>query len=229
MKHTIKTGLASTALLALVAAMSAPAFADVLPNAVTSVQANVQISHNQTVHDGDGNVAKIKDSAFEWATGNIGANVASGDGNQQANSMYIDQGHGGFSLFSGAVQLQKENDVYHAYDQRATIKDAAFQYAKGNMGVNVAAGNLNQQSNAAVILNQDQLNGLVAGSLQGANDVRYCDSDDNTATVKGSAFANASGNIGMNVAAGNGNQQANSLVINNASGAAAPGSGSGSE
>ncbi|MHB8305956.1 MAG: hypothetical protein ACYDEU_08115 [Vulcanimicrobiaceae bacterium] len=215
MKHTIKTGLASTALLALVAAMSAPAFADILPNPVTSVQANVQISKGASVHDGDGNRATIKDSAFQWATGNIGANVASGDGNQQANSMYIDQGHTGFSLFSGAVQLQKNNRVEDSSDQRATITDSAFYGAKGNMGVNVAAGNLNQQSNAAVILNQDQLNGLVAGALQGAQGAHYCNSDDNHASISDSAFEYASGNVGVNVAGGNGNQQANSLVINN--------------
>ena len=217
MKHTIKTGLASTALLALVAAMSAPAFADILPNGVTSVQANVQISKDASVHDGDGNTAVVNSNAFEWATGNVGANVASGDGNQQANSMYIDQGHTGFSLFSGTVQLQQENDVKDSGDQRASVSGQAFYGAKGNIGLNVAAGNLNQQSNAAAILNRDQLNGLVAGALQAANDGDYCNSDDNHAAITGNAFAHAAGNIGVNVAGGNGNQQANSLVINNAS------------
>ncbi len=216
MKHTIKTGLASTALLALVAAMSAPAFADILPNPVTSVQANVQLSKNATVDDGDGNRATVNRDAFEWATGNVGANVASGDGNQQANAMYIDQGHTGFSLFSGTVQLQKENDVTDSGYQRARVRGDAFQHASGNIGLNVAAGNLNQQSNTAAILNQDQLNGLVAGTLQGANDGDYYNSDDNHAAISGNAFEHASGIIGVNVAGGNGNQQSNSLVINNA-------------
>ena len=217
MKHTIKSGLASATLLALVAAMSAPAFADILPNPVTSVQANVQISHNMVVTDGDGNHASVKSEAFEWATGNIGANVASGDGNQQANSMYIDQGHTGFSLFSGTVQSATHNYVNDADYQRATVRGDAFQHASGNIGLNVAAGNLNQQSNAAAILNQDQLNGLVAGSLQNASHDTYTNADDHTASIRGNAFEHASGNMGVNVAAGNGNQQANSLVINNAS------------
>ena len=44
----------------------------------------------------------------------------------------------------------------------------------------------------------------------------------NSATLSGSAFARASGNIGVNVSAGTGNQQANSLAMAVAQPSAAP-------
>ncbi|MHB8364330.1 MAG: hypothetical protein ACYDEK_07085 [Vulcanimicrobiaceae bacterium] len=167
-----------------------------------------------TVTDGDGNQATINANAFQWATGNVGANVASGDGNQQANSAYLDHGSHLLSLTTGTSQTSNYNSVSDSDGQKASVAGSAFANAKGNIGVNVAAGNLNQQSNAAVILSQDQLSGLVASTQQSQYGDNYSNADDHNANITGSAFESASGNIGVNVAAGNGNQQANSLVVN---------------
>ena len=49
----------------------------------------------------------------------------------------------------------------------------------------------------------------------------------NTASLSGNAFQNASGNIGINVASGTGNQQANSLAMAVAQPSAAAPSGGG--
>ena len=51
----------------------------------------------------------------------------------------------------------------------------------------------------------------------------------NTASLSGNAFQNASGNIGINVSAGTGNQQANSLAMAVAQPSTGGGGGSGGE
>jgi hypothetical protein len=102
------------------------------------------------------------------------------------------------------------------------IFDNAFQTASGDIGVSQAAGNFNEQMNQLVVatdaslvsssqtLHQSQNNNTFdspgaprRGQLGSSNDSR----------IFGNSFQNASGNIGVNQAAGNGNQQANSAVV----------------
>ncbi len=78
----------------------------------------------------------------------------------------------------------------------------------------MAAGNGNQQLNRMEVLTTD-FNGANSSSLEQEQDgsTSFNNSDDNVANIAQNAFSNASGNIGVNVAAGNGNQQANLLTV----------------
>lgn len=100
------------------------------------------------------NDAAAMDSTASGASGNIGANVAAGDNNQQDNAAALSAADASFTfgladaevfvnqsgLANGTVNLGTTND--------ASIADDAFSSASGNIGVNVAAGNNNQQKNA---------------------------------------------------------------------------------
>nr|WP_139942944.1 hypothetical protein [Fulvimonas soli] len=113
---------------------------------------------NVTFNDATTNNAKVKGSAFENASGNVGVNAAAGDNNEQINSL---------------AAATAENDVY------ALATATSDQQSHGNF----------------------TLNGW------------DCDPTTNTASLGDNAFAHASGNIGVNVAAGTGNLQSNSLAM----------------
>lgn len=93
-----------------------------------------------------------------------------------------------------------------------SIKDAS-----GNVGVNVAAGDNNQQANAAALASADA--SFVFGTATASTSVLQSGygntlnnySNPNTASLSNSAN-NVSGNLGVNVAAGNFNQQKNDLA-----------------
>lgn len=113
--------------------------------------------------------------------------------------------------------LNKAKNINHSND--ATATDDAMSGADGNIGVNVAAGDNNQQDNSAAIAAAD------AEMTFGASDAQSHSAQDgelnrtknigntNTAGASGNAFMNASGNIGANFAAGNNNQQKNNLSV----------------
>jgi len=101
----------------------------------------------------------------------------------------------------------------------STVDGHALEDASGNIGVNVTSGDNNQQANAAAITAADAR--FVFGSADaeifahqtaGGNVTTNLGST-NSATLGGSALANASGNIGVNISAGNSNQQKNDLAI----------------
>lgn len=101
----------------------------------------------------------------------------------------------------------------------STVDGHALEGASGNIGVNVTSGDNNQQANAAAITAADAR--FVFGSADaeifahqtaGGNITTNLGST-NSAALGGSALANASGNIGVNISAGNSNQQKNDLAI----------------
>ena len=100
----------------------------------------------------------------------------------------------------------------------AAVNGSALNNAKGNIGVNVSSGDNNQQANAAALSAADA--SFVFGSSDAevfasqsatSNNTSYL-GNTNAATLGGSALANASGNIGVNISAGNSNQQKNDLA-----------------
>jgi len=119
------------------------------------------------------------------------------------------------------------NDEQHNYDNigrnneltnSATIDGNAMSNASGNIGVNVTAGDSNQQANAAALSASDAsfLFGsvdaeIVAVQANQGNLVRN-QGNTNVASIGGDAFSNATGNIGVNVSSGNNNQQKNDLA-----------------
>ncbi|MBC5800907.1 MAG: hypothetical protein GIW94_13195 [Candidatus Eremiobacteraeota bacterium] len=86
--------------------------------------------------------------------------------------------------------------------------------ATGNIGVNVAAGAFNNQANATLISapgNMGQRASIRAN--QNVSGLRNILTANTNASATGNTFNGASGNLSLNVAAGVGNQQSNSLVV----------------
>ncbi|MFZ3087277.1 MAG: hypothetical protein WA123_04345 [Methylotenera sp.] len=116
-------------------------------------------------------------------------------------------------------QINGSNDVKNnEVTNSATVNGNALNNASGNIGVNVTAGDNNQQANAAAFSAADA--SFVFGSSDAevfatqavvGNHTTYL-GNTNTATLGGNALANASGNIGVNISAGNNNQQKNDLA-----------------
>jgi hypothetical protein len=100
------------------------------------------------------NSSGVGDSAASGTSGNIGANVASGDNNQQDNAAALSAADASFTFGmadaevfvdqSGALNQTLNLGVTNA----AAINGDAFNGASGNIGVNVTSGNNNQQKNA---------------------------------------------------------------------------------
>lgn len=100
----------------------------------------------------------------------------------------------------------------------AAIDGDAGSEASGNLQFNVAAGDNNVQDNAAALSAADAsfAFGLADAEIfvnqYGASNVTSNVGVTNAANLAGNAFSDAAGNIGVNVAAGNNNQQKNALA-----------------
>jgi hypothetical protein len=182
---------------------------------------------NASYGDGD-NIAHMGDNALNAAEGNIGVNVAAGVGNAQSNDAAL-SAIDGEDVFASAMvfnsQVTEGNFAFSSVsgtDYRATLDGDALADAKGNIGVNIAAGVGNAQSNglAASMNSSGTLSKAAADSEQATyfNELLAgCDLD-NFATFADNALSGATGNIGVNIAAGVGNAQHNGLAISVATG-----------
>ncbi|AXK73183.1 cell surface protein [Lysobacter sp. TY2-98] len=123
---------------------------------------------------------------------------------------------------SAAVADQTQENVLNASygdgDHYAKFGDSALFGAQGNIGVNVSAGVGNEQANDAALSSVDA--GKVFATAMGTslqivegNYAETSDIDTNyTAEMAGNALALSRGNIGVNVAAGVGNTQGNTMT-----------------
>ena len=144
------------------------------------------------------------------------ANVAAGDGNQQANVGLIAMGEKGLSIGSVA-QTTSRPAVAQTASAQSGIADGAFGGSSGWIATNIAAGSANQQANIAAIaigvsgqaLTADMLSQTRAPSTK-EDVVKIGDKPADLATHIGDgAFAGSSGLVQVNVAAGDGNTSAN--------------------
>jgi len=230
-------GISAIALAAMTLSVVAPAVADKdhhVKESTASVSVDQSNGGQIIIGDGENNAA-INAYAFASANGNVGANDASGNANQQNNTTYIDYNttlndvsvgtdqHNGGNLVIGSggeetITKSKHHDHGSTTEtteyQTAYIGGHAFSSATGNIGANVAAGNLNQQSNVAVLLSKDNLSKVTVDTDQHTGGSVYLFDGLNESDIGDNAFQSASGNIGVNVASGNANQQANTLVVN---------------
>lgn len=100
----------------------------------------------------------------------------------------------------------------------AQMADDAASGASGNLGFNVAAGDNNAQDNAAALSAADasfafgMADAEIFNSQIGGNNLTNNESVTNDANIGGNAFNAATGNIAVNMAAGNNNAQRNSLA-----------------
>ncbi|MCO7514324.1 heme utilization protein [Pseudomonas guariconensis] len=134
---------------------------------VTDIQSN---GGNQVLNQATRNDARM-DSSANGSQGNLGANVAAGDGNQQDNVAAIATADENFIFgsamaLSTATQTNGGNTVanYSTYNNASLTNSA--NGSSGNIGVNVTAGDFNQQKNNLAIAVSG---GRVAVASAGAN------------------------------------------------------------
>jgi len=123
---------------------------------------------------------------------------------------------------AGAAVLDAQNSDGNVVKNQGTVNNAnasdSLNGSNGNMGANVAAGDGNQQDNAAALATADESfifgTAVAASSATQVNNNNYVKNSStfNNATLN-NAGNNGSGNIGINVTSGNFNQQKNNLAI----------------
>jgi len=174
---------------------------------------NKQININNWDKNTDGN----NDAEIELNgnNGNVGANAAAGNFNQQKNEV-------GIAVSDSpdeAQWLDAETFTYQdyqlntvEYETVTNIADIRVDGGSGNIGANSAAGTGNQQSNALAIAVGTAVLAEATGYIKQQNDNNQVTNNlvDNEAFM---TIANFAGNVGANVASGVGNQQANSVSI----------------
>lgn len=179
-------------------------------------------------------------SAFDVdGSGNIGVNLAAGYFNEQMNaaSMAVSSNadgdaDGGWAEASttslqsliGVAQFATPDEVLDEDDPTAggggnNFRDrnsvlAGTISGSGNIGVNAAAGSLNQQANlmTLAVANDTTLSEANSGLIQSVL-LSGVEQQDSINLVEGPTLSGASGNIGVNFASGVGNQQLNSLTM----------------
>ena len=172
-------------------------------------------------------------------SGNIGVNLAAGYFNDQMNAASIAvssnadpdadggwaeasttslQSQLGVAQFATPGTILDEDDpeqggAFNNFRDRNTVMGGTVT-GSGNIGVNAAAGSLNQQANlmTLAVANDTTLAEANSGLIQ-ASTLSYVEQQDSINLVSGLTLDGASGNIGVNFAAGAGNQQLNSLTI----------------
>ncbi len=176
---------------------------------------------NLSVSPLSSNTASASGNALRDASGNIGLNVAAGVGNAQANDVAL-SAIDGRNVFASAQlfnnQLTLANASYDIVGQdTAYLTDNALRDASGNIGVNVASGVGNAQTNAlAASVNSS---GTIAKASADSDQYTVANLGSsefahfNDAYLDGNALRGATGNIGVNIAAGVGNAQHNGLAI----------------
>ncbi|MDR8525197.1 hypothetical protein [Shewanella fidelis] len=185
-----------TLVMCIGAAISAPAFAGGNNDATSNSESDSSVSLTKEV--------KVKKDLEYKGTVKISGDIT-------ANGL-------GMAVVDN-VQASGGNLIGNHYlENDASIGDAAFGNASGNIGVNQAAGDFNVQGNSAALASIDasfafgsgdaEIFSSQRGTFTGTNNY----ASTNTATIDGEAFMGASGNIGVNIAAGGNNVQANNMA-----------------
>lgn len=206
---------------------------DVNDTTVTAAVSRQQIDNvDVTLADGFENGAGLTSSFNSGTNGIIGVNVSAGQANVQSNNASIStSGAGGnsFALAGNAQVIGAElnsdgtitgaansmNVIQSTFESNGSITNS-FDGAKGIMGVNVAAGQLNAQANnvaVAVSSATDATTGAHNVQTSLINEVQYSAEGTYTATIGPGAFVGAKGVIGSNVAVGVANGQSNNVAI----------------
>ncbi|WP_434630584.1 heme utilization protein [Pseudomonas sp. Z1-29] len=159
--------------------------------------------------------------AMAAQAGGNGNGHGNGHGNHGPQGPTLDQLLS-ISAGAGATVLDEQNSDGNVVTNQATRNTAeatdSLNGSNGNMGANIAAGDGNQQDNAAALATADESfifgAAVAASSATQVNNNNYVknNSTQNNASLT-SAGNNGSGNIGINVTAGNFNQQKNNLAI----------------
>ncbi|WP_207864404.1 heme utilization protein [Pseudomonas sp. 58(2021)] len=116
------------------------------------------------------------------------------------------------------VQNNSGNTVLNQGTQNNATVSGSLNGANGNLGANNAAGDANQQDNAAALATADE--SFIFGSAVSVSSATQVNTNNGASNYSSTANASlnnvgnsGSGNIGVNNAAGNFNQQKNNLAI----------------
>lgn len=166
--------------------------------------------------------SKLAPLAFAIAaTLSFGAMAGGGGGNHNGpgngNQPEVEPSLSAASILD--VQVSLGNRVDNDGTENNALVQDALHNSSGNAGVNVAAGDTNQQANAAAISTADAefvfgntaTSTIAIGQVNAGNTLANLDVTNN-AKVNNTAN-NYSGNLGLNVAAGGFNQQKNDVTI----------------
>jgi hypothetical protein len=185
-------------------------------------EAGALVNQNQETEDNESgdvdNEAEADDRLLYGATGNIGVNLAAGVGNAQSNDAAIAEVNDVDQLAIAQVfntQETEDNDIEGEGENEAEVDDEVLAYATGNIGLNVAAGVGNAQGNAMSLTSGTDGRIAKASSVswQETSENEIDDCVENSAEIGSDVLLGATGNIGVNIAAGVGNAQHNGLSM----------------
>jgi hypothetical protein len=186
-----------------------------------SADNNQSMMNTDSINLAGKNEASI-DASANGLTGNAGVNMAVGSSNAQGNEASLSSLQDAGSVFASAQTFSTQTSQFSAAVLDSTINTAdlkgSLKDANGNVGLNLVAGSGNMQDNQLAASVSDGTAG--GGSLAKATGSNMQSStlllnENFLASNKASILDSISGtgNIGVNVAAGYGNLQHNSLSI----------------
>ncbi|WP_073525148.1 hypothetical protein [Pseudomonas fluorescens] len=195
---------------------------------VAAVVTDVQKSSHNKFDDTNTENNASADNSVNSNSGNVGVNAQSGSGNQADNAGAISSAKGDFATVFAVIDVDQgssHNNFVNKGTQNNASLDGSITGNSGNVGYNGQAGQGNQGKNNLAIttadgkniaaasnteqnsLNNSYLN--TAASSHGYGKPQYVS---NNASLDNSVNRN-SGNVGVNLQSGSGNQGSNSLSI----------------
>lgn len=122
--------------------------------AIAVIDNRQSISNNVTGNSLVTNSASIADDVGAGASGNLGFNVVAGDNNAQDNAASLSAADASFSFGMADAEVFVNQAGFGNTTMNSGVTNAAglggnaFVGASGNIGVNIASGNNNEQKNA---------------------------------------------------------------------------------
>lgn len=122
--------------------------------AIALIDNRQSISNNLTGNSLVTNSASIADDVGAGASGNLGFNVVAGDNNAQDNAASLSAADASFSFGMADAEVFVNQAGFGNTTMNSGVTNAAglggnaFGGASGNIGVNIASGNNNEQKNA---------------------------------------------------------------------------------
>ncbi|TDB33118.1 adhesin [Stenotrophomonas sp. TEPEL] len=122
--------------------------------AIAVIDNRQSISNNLTGNSLVSNSASIADDVGAGASGNLGFNVVAGDNNAQDNAASLSAADASFSFGMADAEVFVNQAGFGNTTMNSGVTNAAglggnaFGGASGNIGVNIASGNNNEQKNA---------------------------------------------------------------------------------
>ncbi|SEU12655.1 hypothetical protein SAMN03159512_05260 [Pseudomonas sp. NFR09] len=205
----------------------APQPTGVVASVVTDVQNSIGNKFDDTKTENNAS----NDNSVNGNSGNVGVNVQSGSGNQADNSGAISSAKGDFATVFAVVDVN-QNSALNNFINKGTQNNASVDNGingnSGNVGYNGQAGQGNQGKNNLAITTADGKNiAAAANTEQNSLANNYLNTAatshgygyggkpqyvSNNSSLDNSVNRN-SGNVGVNLQSGAGNQGSNSLSV----------------